>query len=124
MRDYLAATTEFDYQHTVDAALAGNLQALNACVECCDRHALPGRIALFWEGKDGQSATYTFTQLQEQAARFANFLQAQGVKRGDKVAGLLRARLNCWWWYWQRGASARSISRCLPRLAPKRLSIA
>jgi hypothetical protein len=57
MRDYLAATTEFDYQHTVDAALAGNLQALNACVECCDRHALPGRIALFWEGKDGQSAT-------------------------------------------------------------------
>lgn len=34
MREYLAATTEFDYQHTVDAALAGNLQALNACVEC------------------------------------------------------------------------------------------
>ena len=29
------------------------------------------------------------TQLQEQAARFANFLLAQGVKRGDKVAGLL-----------------------------------
>ncbi|NLT87756.1 MAG: AMP-binding protein [Pseudomonas lactis] len=89
MREYLAATTEFDYQHTVDAALAGNLQALNACVECCDRHALPGRIALFWEGKDGRSATSTFTELQEQAARFANFLLAQGVKRGDKVAGLL-----------------------------------
>ena len=89
MREYLAATTEFDYQHTADAALAGNLQALNACVECCDRHALPGRIALFWEGKDGRSATSTFTELQEQAARFANFLLAQGVKRGDKVAGLL-----------------------------------
>ena len=89
MREYLAATTEFDYQHTVDAALAGNLQALNACVECCDRHALPGRIALFWEGKDGRSATSTFTDLQDQAARFANFLLAQGVKRGDKVAGLL-----------------------------------
>jgi acetyl-CoA synthetase len=89
MRDYLAATTDFNYQQTVEAALAGHLQGLNACVECCDRHALPGRIALFWEGKDGRSATSTFIELQDQAARFANFLLAQGVKRGDKVAGLL-----------------------------------
>ena len=89
MRDYLNAMTGFDYQRTVTDALAGHLAALNACVECCDRHAMPGRIALFWEGRDASSATYTFTQLQEQAARFANFLLAQGVKRGDKVAGLL-----------------------------------
>jgi acetyl-CoA synthetase len=89
MRDYLSATSQFNYQHTVDAALAGNLTALNACVECCDRHALPGRIALFWEGRDGTSATYTFSDLQDKAARFANFLLAQGVKKGDKVAGLL-----------------------------------
>ncbi|PZW92060.1 acetyl-CoA synthetase [Pseudomonas sp. 478] len=89
MRDYLSATSQFNYQHTVDAALAGDLSALNACVECCDRHALPGRIALFWEGRDGASATYTFSDLQDKAARFANFLLTQGVKKGDKVAGLL-----------------------------------
>ena len=89
MRDYLTATSQFDYQHTVDAALAGDLTALNACVECCDRHALPGRIALFWEGRDGSSATYTFSDLQDKAARFANFLLEQGVRKGDKVAGLL-----------------------------------
>ena len=89
MRDYLTSMADFDYQRTVTAALDGHLTAVNACVECCDRHALPGRIALFWEGRDASSATYTFTQLQEQAARFANFLLAQGVKRGDKVAGLL-----------------------------------
>ena len=89
MRDYLTAMTDFDYQRTVTGALDGHLEAINACVECCDRHALPGRIALFWEGRDASSATYTFTQLQDQAARFANFLLAQGVKRGDKVAGLL-----------------------------------
>ncbi|WP_150640090.1 AMP-binding protein, partial [Pseudomonas fluorescens] len=89
MRDYLSATSQFNYQHTVDTALAGDLTALNACVECCDRHALPGRIALFWEGRDGASATYTFSDLQDKAARFANFLLAQGVKKGDKVAGLL-----------------------------------
>ncbi|QXI31022.1 AMP-binding protein [Pseudomonas vanderleydeniana] len=89
MRDYLTATENFNYQHVADMSLKGSLTALNACVECCDRHALPGRIALFWEGRDGSSATHTFSQLQEQAGRFANFLRAQGVGRGDKVAGLL-----------------------------------
>ncbi|KPA87960.1 acyl-CoA synthetase/AMP-acid ligase [Pseudomonas asplenii] len=89
MRDYLTATETFNYQHVAETSLKGTLTALNACVECCDRYALPGRIALFWEGCDGSSATYTFTQLQEQAGRFANFLLAQGVGRGDKVAGLL-----------------------------------
>lgn len=89
MRDYSSATSQFDYQHTVNAALHGSLEALNACVECCDRHALPGRIALFWEGRDGSEATWTYRDLQDNAARFANFLRAQGVGKGDRVAGLL-----------------------------------
>ena len=89
MRDYSSATSQFDYLHTVNAALHGSLEALNACVECCDRHALPGRIALFWEGRDGSDATWTYRDLQDNAARFANFLLAQGVTKGDKVAGLL-----------------------------------
>jgi len=89
MRDYSSATSQFDYLHTVNAALLGSLEALNACVECCDRHALPGRIALFWEGRDGSDATLTYRDLQDNAARFANFLLAQGVGKGDKVAGLL-----------------------------------
>ena len=89
MRDYSSATSQFDYLNTVNAALHGSLEALNACVECCDRHALPGRIALFWEGRDGSDATWTYRQLQDNAARFANFLRAQGVGKGDKVAGLL-----------------------------------
>jgi len=89
MRDYSSATSQFDYLNTVNAALHGSLEALNACVECCDRHALPGRIALFWEGRDGSDATWTYRDLQDRAARFANFLLAQGVGKGDKVAGLL-----------------------------------
>ena len=89
MRDYQTATADFDYQQAAQAGLKGTLTALNACVECCDRHALPGRIALFWEGRDGSSAIYTFSELQDKAARFANFLLTQGVRRGDKVAALL-----------------------------------
>ncbi|WP_079202187.1 acyl-CoA synthetase [Pseudomonas sp. CC6-YY-74] len=89
MQDYLSAARDFDLPSTAATTLAGSLDALNACVECCDRHALPGRVALFWEGRDGSSASYTFCELQEQAARFANFLQAQGVGPGDCVAGML-----------------------------------
>ena len=74
----------------VEAELAGSLErGLNACVECCDRHAQPGRVALFWESKDGRSASLTFAELKEQSARFANFLQARGIRPGDRVAGLL-----------------------------------
>ena len=89
MRDYTEAFAGFSYPDTVSRQLHGNLDAINACVECCDRHALPGRIALFWEGRDGTSETWTFTQLQALSAQVAGFLKAQGVQPGDRVAGLL-----------------------------------
>ncbi|PWB35598.1 AMP-binding protein [Pseudomonas sp. SDI] len=89
MREYSAAASSFNYQQTAAAALAGSLEALNACVECCDRHTGSERIALRWEGRDGSSAQYTFEQLQACAARFANVLKDQGVGAGDRVAGLL-----------------------------------
>src|SRR4026208_1763879 len=72
------------------AELSGSLErGLNVCHECCDRHASTSKIALFWEGKDGRSATYTFAELQALSARFANFLREQGIQPGDRVAGLL-----------------------------------
>ncbi len=89
MREYSAAVRSFNYQQAAGAALAGSLDALNACVECCDRHADGDAIALYWEGRDGQSASYRFSELRECAARFANVLKAQGVGPGDRVAGLL-----------------------------------
>jgi acetyl-CoA synthetase len=93
MRQYNEAVDQFDIQQVAKATLSGSLESLNACVECCDRHALPGRIALFWEGADGDSATYTFSQLRDQASRFAAFLAEQGVSAGDCVAGLLPRRV-------------------------------
>jgi acetyl-CoA synthetase len=74
----------------IAAELSGDLDAgLNACVECCDRHARPGRIALFWEDSDARSETWTFEQLKESSARLANFLRSAGVRPGDRIAGLL-----------------------------------
>ncbi|CAM3607517.1 AMP-binding protein [Pseudomonas wadenswilerensis] len=89
MRDYRAAAQGFNYPHTAAAALQGSLEALNACVECCDRHVGGNRIALNCEGREGSSAQYSFEQLQQSAARLANVLRAQGVGAGDRVAGLM-----------------------------------
>ncbi|MDZ3990897.1 AMP-binding protein [Pseudomonas sp. Teo4] len=89
MRDYAEAVRSFNYDEVASAALHGNLEALNACVECCDRHAGSGKLALIWEGRDGEGQRYSFDQLQQQAARFANVLKAQGVEAGDRVAGLM-----------------------------------
>lgn len=74
----------------VEAELQGSLsEGLNACVECCDRHAQPGRVALNWESRDGRSEQITFAELRERSARLANLLRARGIQPGDRVAGLL-----------------------------------
>lgn len=89
MRDYSTAAQAFDLDQALASALSGRADALNACIECCDRYADSGRVALYWEGRDGTSATWTFAQLQQASARFANFLHSRGVRPGDCVAGML-----------------------------------
>ncbi|VTU32377.1 Acetyl-coenzyme A synthetase [Variovorax sp. SRS16] len=91
-RSHAEACAGFDAQMAY-ADLSGRLaEGLNACIECCDRHVGANRLALQWESQDGRSESYTFDQLQALSARFANFLQAHGVKPGDTVAGLLPRR--------------------------------
>ena len=87
--NYQQAQQSFELQQAAKRFLSGSTDALNACYECCDRHALPGRIALFWQGKDGRKVQYTFRELQQRASQFANFLKSQGVGKGDRVSGLL-----------------------------------
>ena len=72
------------------ARLDGDLaHGINACVECCDRHAHGDQVALHWHDHQARRATYTFAQLQGASAQFAHWLTAQGVQPGDRVAGLL-----------------------------------
>ncbi|MCH8137356.1 MAG: AMP-binding protein [Proteobacteria bacterium] len=84
--DFMAAFRAED----VAAMLSGDLATgLNVCVECCDRHADGDRVALYWESADGDSSVHTFADLRDDAARFANFLKAQGIGPGDRVAVML-----------------------------------
>ncbi len=62
--------------------------ALNACVNCLDRH-LPARandIAIIWEGDDPDTdKKITYAEAFEETCRMANLLKARGVNRGDRV---------------------------------------
>lgn len=87
--DYRTAVGAFDFGQAAQI-LSGSLDTgLNACIECCDRHAQGDRIALYHEARDGTGRSYSFTELRDRAAQFANFLGSRGVQPGDRVAGLL-----------------------------------
>jgi len=61
---------------------------LNASYNCLDRHlsSRGNRIAIFWEGDNGDTESYTYTQLHAEVCKFANVLGKKGIKRGDRVA--------------------------------------
>ncbi|ACC74035.1 acyl-CoA synthetase [Paraburkholderia phymatum] len=72
------------------AQLQGDLErGINACIECCDRHADANATALDAIDAHGRYRSFSFAQMKELSARVANALVAQGVKPGDVVAGLL-----------------------------------
>jgi len=62
---------------------------LNASVNCLDRHLdtpRKNKVALFWEGENGERSTFTYYQLYENVCRLANVLKDLGIKKGDRVA--------------------------------------
>ncbi len=74
----------------VEAHLVGDLATgFNVCEEICDRWVEGGRIGLYYEGAERPASEHSFAELREKAARFANYLSAQGIGKGDRVAGLL-----------------------------------
>lgn len=61
---------------------------LNVSHNCLDRHVDAGRgdrTALIWEGEPGDTRTFTYAQLRDEVATFANALKALGVTKGDRV---------------------------------------
>lgn len=90
MSNYQDVAKAFDLNHAAKEMLSGSLEQLNACYECCDRHAIDqDKVALYWQGKDGRKEQFTFAELQQWSSQFANFLKSQGVQKGDRVSGLL-----------------------------------
>ncbi|MEE9151676.1 MAG: acetate--CoA ligase [Thermoplasmata archaeon] len=86
--DYERAREEFrweDIKKELDWFDGGKI---NIAYEVLDRHIktpLRDKIALYWEGKDGEKEKYSFLDLSKLSNRFANVLRKLGVRKGDRV---------------------------------------
>ena len=61
----------------------------NPTVNLLDRHLAQGadnRLALIWEGEDGQTRFFTYRMLFVEVCKCANVLKGLGVRKGDAVA--------------------------------------
>ncbi|MFA6527224.1 MAG: acetate--CoA ligase, partial [Candidatus Babeliales bacterium] len=61
---------------------------LNASYACLDVHVKAGKgkkVAIYWQGEQGQRRKLTYGQLYAMVNRYAALLQQQGVKKGDVV---------------------------------------
>jgi acetyl-CoA synthetase len=45
----------------------------------------PDKLAIIWEGEDGNTRNITYKQLLEQVCRFSNVLKSLGVGKGDRI---------------------------------------
>jgi len=86
--DYDALRQKFSWDEIVKELDGLEGGGLNLAYEAIDRHTKTHRkdkVALYWEGKDGESETYTFSDLRDETNKFANVLKGLGVERGDRV---------------------------------------
>ncbi len=62
---------------------------LNVAYNCLDRHVEAGngeRVALLWEGENGDERRVTYAELTTEVKRLANVLTELGIGQGDRVA--------------------------------------
>ncbi|MBS3946048.1 MAG: AMP-binding protein, partial [Melioribacter sp.] len=60
----------------------------NIVYNCLDTHVKTFRrnkLALIWEGENGESKTFSYFALLRETCKFANILKSLGVNRGDRV---------------------------------------
>ena len=66
-----------------------NTSSGNVSYNCLDRHIkanLGNKIALIWEGENGEQKTYTYAQVYLEVNKLANAIKSLGIKKGDRVA--------------------------------------
>lgn len=60
----------------------------NIVYNCVDRHAATSRrnkLALIWEGENGEFRSLSYFALKRETCKFANVLRSLGVRKGDRV---------------------------------------
>jgi acetyl-CoA synthetase len=93
LADYDSVRREFSWdaaRSVLDGLPGGG--GLNIAYEAVDRHARGDKadfIAIRWIAKDGAVRDFSYRDLAELTARFANVLRGLGLEKGDRVFGLL-----------------------------------
>ncbi len=60
----------------------------NIVYNCLDRHVQSWRrnkLAIIWEGENGDQRTFSYHALSREVCMFANVLRSMGVRKGDRV---------------------------------------
>ena len=72
----------------------GNRDHFNIADECISRHADgSGRIAVRIAHADGTDTALSFDEIAAGSARFAHWLERNGIQRGDRIAFMLEPSL-------------------------------
>ena len=85
---YADAQTQFSSARLWDL-FDGNRRHLNIAHECIDRHVGADRPAVIVVHADAPDEILSYREISEASARFANYLLAQGIRPGDRVAIML-----------------------------------
>ena len=83
--DSLSGFSWQEFRSNLDGLPGGGL---NLAHEAIDRHAAShkrDKVAMYWEGANGEEEQYTFAQFKELTDKFANVLKKLGVEKGDRV---------------------------------------
>ncbi len=62
---------------------------INVSYNCVDRHAQgakANKVAIYWEGENGDKKVFTYKQLLREVSKFANILLELGIQKGDVVS--------------------------------------
>ncbi|HUV43017.1 MAG TPA: acetate--CoA ligase [Patescibacteria group bacterium] len=86
--DYQKTYNHFGWQEAEKELEWFPQKKLNAAYNAVDRH-LEGprknKVALYWQGENGQKQKYTFRELSQLSNQFGNVLKKLGVKKGERV---------------------------------------
>lgn len=86
--DYQARYNDFSWQRARKEIKYFSDGKLNVAYNAIDKNAKnfrKNKIALYWEGADGEELKFSFLEMSSLSNRFANVLKNLGIERGERV---------------------------------------
>jgi len=88
LKDYSKTAKSFWWNEAEKEIFWFKGKKINAAYNALDRQVLGengNKVALYWEGENGEKESFTFSDLFVLSNRFGNFLKSLGVKPGERV---------------------------------------